>query len=141
VRPLPPRPAAQGLFHGVYSARCGNQPASLPPVGGQDGVYRVRRQRVGQLGPCHAVTLPRPLHGRLEMVARHGGQSYRMLAQNPIQTVIGRDHIEQPVYRRLLEFLAPRRMHSNRPTRGKIRRHGAKDSVRPNEYSSLSCSL
>src|SRR5690242_7590048 len=53
----------------------------------------------------------------------HDGQGDWVPAQDPVQTVVRRDHVEQPADRGGLELLAAGRVHPGRPPRRYICAH------------------
>ena len=114
---------AQRPLHEIRGARGGNQTAPLTPVGSEHRVQPTHRKHAAKLGPGCAVPLARPLHTGGQVAPGQRGKSDGMALQNPVQPVVGRDHIQQPCHRGPLEILAARRMDPGWPSRWQIRDH------------------
>jgi len=99
------------------------QPPALGPVGGEDGVDRVRRDRLAEFGTRRPVPVAGTLDAGLRMVPRHRGERRGVPSQHSVQPEIRRHDVKQPGDSGRLEVLAVRRMHSGWPARRYVRSH------------------
>jgi hypothetical protein len=121
--------AAQRLPDKVHSLRRPDQPAALGAVGRENGLHTVRRHLGAQLGARSPVPLARALEARGQVMPGERGKGRRVAQQHAVHSVVGRNQVEQPGHRGLLESLAARRVNADGPARGNVRCHESQHKV------------
>ena len=114
---------AQRLLHEVRGVRGRNQTPPLGPVGGEHRVQPAHRKHAAKFGPGGAVSLACPLHTGGQVTPGQRRERNGMAPQDPMQPVVGRDHVQQPCHGGPLEVLAARRVDPGWPSVWQIGDH------------------